>query len=249
MNASPSPSRPPGAFPTTYDAGLVEESVLLAERGLSATEAAAFRAERDRIYEAEEPDEREARFEALHGRFFLRLGLDRPLHEALVERPELLVRTSGCRVLPGLSRSDEAADVRRAVDAPPAAAPTIVVHLRPQSLLDPDALRTLLRRELLHVADMLDPAFGYVRELPCVDRDPAIVSLLRERYRVVWDASIDGRLCREGFLGPQARADRRHDFSRAFRMPGERAEAAFARWFEGPRPTHAAILAFVQEPR
>ena len=41
--------------------------------------------------------------------------------------------------------------------------PRIVVRLRPQSLLDPEALRTLLRRELLHVADMLDPAFGYLQ--------------------------------------------------------------------------------------
>lgn len=249
MNAPPPPARPPAAFPTTYDAGLVEESVLLAESGLPPAEAAAFRAERDRIYEVDEPDEREARFEALHGRFFLRLGLDRPLQEALAERRALLVRSRGCRVLRAVSRTEEAADVRRELDADPAAAPTIVIHLRPQSLLDPAALHTLLRRELLHVADMLDPAFGYVRELPGADPDPAASHLLRDRYRVVWDASIDGRLSREGFLGPEARADRRRDFTRAFRMLRERAEAAFARWFDGPLPTHATILAFVREPR
>jgi hypothetical protein len=227
----------------------VEESVLLAERKLPPAEAAAFRAERDRIYEVDEPDEREARFEELHGRFFLQLGLDRPLHEALAERPALLVRSRGCRVLPAVSRSEEAADVRRELDAPPATAPTIVLHLRPQSLLDPAALGTLLRRELLHVADLLDPAFGCVRERPSFDPDPAAAHLLRDRYRVVWDVSIDGRLCREGFLGSQARADRRRDFARAFRMQEERAEAAFARWFDGPPPTHAAILAFAREPR
>jgi len=226
----------------------VEESVLLAERRLSAAEAAAFRAERDRIYEVDEPDEREARFEELHGRFFLQLGFDRPLHEVLAERPELLLRTHGCRILPAVSRQEEMADVRADVGAPVAAAPTIVVRLRPQSLLDGEALRTLLRRELLHVADMLDPAFGYRKELPGVERDPAGLNLLRERYRVLWDATIDGRLCREGLLGTRARAVRLSEFARAFPMLSDSAEAAFAPWFDGSRPTHAAMVAFIQEP-
>jgi hypothetical protein len=239
----------PAEFRITYDAGLVEESVLLAERRLSAADAATFRAERDRIYGVDDPDEREARFEELHGRFFLQLGLDRPLHEVLADHSELLLRARGCRVLPAVSRQEESADVRKEVGAPADAAPTIVVRLRRQSLLDPEALRTLLRRELLHVADMLDPGFGYLRELPGVETDPAVVSLLRERYRVVWDATIDGRLYREGRLGTPARAARLFEFARAFPMLSERVEAAFVPWFDGPRPTHAAIIAFIQEPR
>jgi len=235
-------------FRITYDAVLVEESVLLAERGLSAAETATFRAERDRIYDVDDPDEREVRFEELHGRFFVQLGLDRPLHEALADHPELLLRTRGCRVLPAVSRQEEAADVRGEIGAPVDAAPTIVVRLRPQSLLDPEALRALLRRELLHVADMLDPAFGYRKELPSVDTDPAVVNLLRERYRVLWDATIDGRLCRAGLLGKRARAARLSEFARAFPMLGESAETAFAPWFDRPRPTHAAMVAFIQEP-
>jgi hypothetical protein len=222
--------------------------VLLAEGGLSAPEAAAFRAERDRIYDVDDPDEREARFEELHGRYFIHLGLDRPLHEALAERPELLLRARGCRVLPAISRTEEMADVRSEVGAPGESAPTLVVRLRPQSLLDHETLRTLLRRELLHVSDMLDPSFGYLRELPDVDTDPAVVNLLRERYRVLWDASTDGRLCREGLLGADVRAPCLSEFARAFPMLGEGAEAAFAPWFDGPRPSHAAMVGFIQEP-
>jgi hypothetical protein len=120
------------------------------------------------------------------------------------------------------------ADVRADVGLPVDAAPTIVVRLRPQSLLDPEGLRTLLRRELLHVADMLDPAFGYLKELPSVERDPAVVNLLRERYRVLWDATIDGRLCREGLLGTRARAVGLSEFARAFPMLKEGTEAALA---------------------
>ena len=236
------------AFHVIYDAVLVEESVLLAERRLSAADAATFRAERDRIYDADDPDEREARFEELHGRLFLQLGLDRPLHDVLADRPELVLRTRGCRVLPAVSRQEETADLRAEVDAPAGRNPTIVVRLRPQSLLDQETLRTLLRRELLHVADMLDPAFGYVRELPGVEADPALVSLLRERYRVLWDATIDGRLCRDGLLGTRARAARLAEFRSTFPMLVDGAEAAFGPWFDGPRPSHAAIVAFIQEP-
>ena len=240
---------PSPQFRIAYDAVLVEESVLLAERRLCAAEAATFRAERDRVYDVDDPDEREACFEELHGRFFLQLGLDRPLHEVLAERPELLQRTCECRILPAASRLEEMADVRAEIGAPAEAAPTIVVRLRPQSLLDPGTLRTLLRRELLHVADMLDPAFGYLKELPGVDTDAAMVNLLRERYRVLWDASIDGRLCREGLLGAQARSARLSEFARAFPMLSDSAATAFAPWFDGPRPIHAAIVGFIQEPR
>jgi hypothetical protein len=242
------PAEPSTEFRITYDAVLVEESVLLAERRLSAADAAAFRAERDRIYDADDPDEREARFEELHGRYFLQLGLDRPLHDVLADRPELLLRTRGCRVLPAVSRQEETADLRADVGAPAETTPAIVVRLRPQSLLDREALRTLLRRELLHVADMLDPAFAYIRELPIIDTDPAVVNLLRERYRVVWDATIDGRLCREGLLGAGARAARLAEFGSTFPMLMQRAETAFAAWFDGPRPSHATMVAFIQEP-
>lgn len=244
---TPPPARP-SEFHVTYDAALVEESVLLAEGRLSATQASIFRATRDRIYDVDDLDEREARFEDLHGRFFLQLGLDRPLHRVLAERPELLLRARGCRVLPAAARREEMADVRSGVGTSAQAAPTILIRLRPKSLLDADALSTLLRRELLHVADMLDPAFGYVRELPGGEGDPAALNLLRDRYRVAWDATVDGRLCREGHLGTGTRAARLAEFRSAFPMLMEGVEKTFATWFDGPRPSHAAIVAFIEEP-
>jgi hypothetical protein len=99
------------------------------------------------------------------------------------------------------------------------------------------------------VEDMLDPGFGYVRELPGIERDPAALKLLRERYRVVWDVTVDGRLSRQGLLESGVREARRAEFVRAFSMLGPGAEDAFGQWFEGPRPDHAAIVAFIQEPR
>ena len=47
---------------------------------MAAPDRQAFRAERDRVYEMPAAEEREARFEGLHGRWFVRLGPDGPLH-------------------------------------------------------------------------------------------------------------------------------------------------------------------------
>ena len=227
-----------------YEASLVEEAVLRAATRLDPAISASFRAERDRIYEMESSEEREARFEELHGRFFIRLGLDGPLHRGLAEQPTLQRHTHACRVLRSCSR--ELADLALEIGN---RAPSLVIRLRPESLLDAPALLRLLRRELAHVSDMLDPAFGYARELPTAEADPALMNLLRDRYRVVWDTTIDGRLCRSGALSEEARAYRLAEFARAFPMLGDATAAAFGRWFDDPAPKHAAILQFIQEPR
>ena len=146
-------------FRVTYDAVLVEETVLLAERRLERAERVHFRVERDRVYEAAAGDEREARFEELHGRWFLSLGLDQPLHQALSAQVALMRRTGGCRVGPARSARDEMADLQVAGPEPGSSA-MILIRLRPQSFLEPDRLAGLLGHELEHVADMTDPEFG-----------------------------------------------------------------------------------------
>jgi hypothetical protein len=232
----------------TYEATLVEGAVLLAERGLSRAEAARFRAQRDRIYECADDDEREARFEELHGRFFIQFGLDRPLHAVLAEYPEILYRVGGCHVSRAVAARDEGADLRDRLSPDTdigRSRPLLVFRLRPESLLDPGRLSSFFRHELQHVADMLDPAFGYQRELPVDGDDPARANLARERYRAVWDATVHGRLgSRHGFEA-KTREDRRSAFVRAFPALGDGAEPAFERWLKEPSPTHRAILEFI----
>ena len=130
----------------------------------------------------------------------------------------------------------------------PGAAATILIRLRPESFLDPDRLAGLLRHELEHVADMTDPAFGYRKELPASDAGPAHENLLRDRYRAVWDATVDGRLFHRGLLGEEAREARQAEFARAFPMLEPGTEEHFSRWFDEPGPTHRAIAAFVLDP-
>lgn len=230
-------------YAVSYDARLVEESVLRAETRLAAPERAAFRSERDRLYEVGPAEEREARFEELHGRWFIQLGLDGPLHRALKEQPALQERTRACRVLRARGRADQAADLANEAGSQ---VPTLLIHLCSESLLDGTGLERFLRRELAHAGDMLDPAFGYRRELPA--HDPVLGTLLRQRYRVVWDASIDGRLVRRGLLEGSVRDARFAEFAQTFPMLGPRAESTFTAWFEGENTTHGAIVDFVLGP-
>ena len=127
---SESPPIVPSSYKVMYDASLVEEAVLRAEPRLPGPRRSVFRGERDRLYDVADPDEREARFEELHGRWFIQLGLDRPLHRTLAEQPMLLQRSRCCRVLRAVSGKDEMADVM--VEAGTEAETTLVVRLRPE---------------------------------------------------------------------------------------------------------------------
>lgn len=253
------------APPIRYDAALVEEAVFRVVRALPPERQGTFYRDRNAAYEAQDAGEREKRFQAVHAEWFRRLGLHAPLSSALAERADRLGAVEACLVTAAASRGGEMADLldvraspapghRCAVDRPAraeAATPgrVLVLRVRPESLADADRLGRFLRHELTHVTDMLDPAFGYERALPAAAGGAAFENILRDRYRVVWDTTIDGRLSHAGTIGPEARETRRREFVAAFSMLGARAEREFARWFDDPAPTHQAIVAFILSPR
>ena len=234
---------PPG-FPISFDVRLVEEAVLLRIRELPVAGQAAFRSERDRIYEMRDDGEREAAFGALHGRWFRDLELGAPFLPALADHATLFGRTAGCRAYLAASGRDEHADLLLPAAGEPGEG-TLVVRIRPISLLEADRVREFLDVEFRHVADMLEPGFGYQPALPASAHGPSFDNLLQSRYRAVWDVTVEGRL-RRGGRPVAARA--RSAFLRAFRGLGDQAEAAFRRWYDEERPTHQAILAFVRDP-
>ena len=234
-----------------YAPDLVEEAVLLAERTLPAPDARTFRRDRDRLYGLPDADRREADFRALHLKWFARLGLHQVIEQTVASRVDILDHVTGCRVSRALTQRDEGADL---VDPSPAIAragdviPALALRLRPPALLDPAALATFLAHELTHVADMLDPAFTYERALPPSDDGPSGDNILRDRYRVLWDVTIDGRLARSGVADPRARDIRRREFATTFAMLGDDGPRVFDDWFDRIQPTHPALVAFAQEP-
>lgn len=233
----------------TYDPELVEEAVLLAEATAPRADARAFRHDRNRLYEIADPDEREARFRSCHRRWFVRLGLHRIIEQTVSERLNISKRLAAGRVVRAVARREEAADlidqVTPGVQDP---RPILLLRLRPASLIEADALADFLRHELMHVADMLDPRFGYQRNLPPSDSGPSHDNILRDRYRVLWDVTIDGRLARSGLGSDRTRAARWQEFATTFAMLDDRCRQAFDEWFDRTQPTHEAITAFALRP-
>jgi hypothetical protein len=228
-----------------YDPRLVEEAVVGAVSGLPRAEQRTFHTERERAYSIEGDEDREDAFKSVFQRWFRSLRLGEPLARTLREFPDIAGTIPECRVIEAASERDEAADL---LDLGPRTAPTLVVRVRPQAFIDGVWLAGFLRHELTHVHDMLDPVFGYERALPGSDLDPAYRNILRSRYSVVWDASIDGRLARAGYLDDSARERRRREFRAAFPMLEDQLDRVFARWFDGPAPTHLDIVSFVAHP-
>jgi hypothetical protein len=223
------------ALEPEFDPRLVEAALLAAVRGRA--DERALHAERDRLYEIAEPEPREAAFAELHARWFERQALDRPFREMLAERPEIGARCRRYLVARARDRREEAADLLVTPDAPP----TLLVRVAPETVSAPGRLGLLLRRELLHVADMLDPRFDYRPTLGPEAGGGARESGVRDNYRVLWNVYVDGRLVRAGLVPPGVRAERLREFARAF--PGA-SEAAFERFYGGRALTHAELLAF-----
>lgn len=232
-----------------YEPELVEEAVLAFLRGHPRERG--FRRERDRLYETRDPDAREAAFRGFHATWFERLDLGQPILRALGEQPAIGAAAQGCRIGMARVRQEEGAELfvgREGAGGGAADRRWIVVRLRPETLTDPQVLLQFLRHEFFHIADMLDPRFGYEPQLPQPAAGPAHEQLLRDRYRVLWDAAIDGRLAGLGRAPDSVRAERLRDFVRTFPMLGARTEEAFARSFDGAACTHADLVAFATNP-
>ncbi len=226
------------------DSALTERAV---EWEMRRVGSAAYWRRRDALYDLADPDERERQFAGLNRRTFVKLGLDQTVHQALAEYPLLAEHAAVCRVLPAL-RKKEGAELFVAPGATTAQDRRVVLRLCPETLARPEALLLLLRHELFHIADMLDPAFGYDPALPDAEGGPMHVSLIIDRYRVVWDTVIDGRLWQAGRAPGAAREARRREFCKTFAMLGEGVDDAFEVWFGRAEPTHADILGFARAP-
>jgi hypothetical protein len=235
---------PDSDFSISFAAYLVEEVVLRAIAGHA--EEQALRRARDPLYRLP-PEDREPAFNRLHRDWFFRFGLDRPFRTALAELLALGEACARCVVGRALSRQDEIVDLLVAPEENTRSGRSVLVRVRATTLEDAPRLLGWLRAELLKVADMLDPAFGYQPTLPS-GRDPAHERVARERYRVIWDASVAGRLARRGVAAGDAVADARRAFTAAFPMLGPAVDESFQRFFDGEIRTHAEWAAFAAAP-
>lgn len=236
-------------IPIEYDPLLVEEAVQLRVRGDRSERA--FHDARERIYLLMDAERREQEFQRFYAAWFVRLELGRALSEAVGELPILASSAKRCCVFPARSASEEGADLHRwraARSGDPEAGGTVVIRMRAARLLAQADSPLWLRRELMHVADMLDAAYGYSPVWPAGQPDPAAANMQRERYRILWDTWIDGRLFRRGALPEGIREQRLAEFSGTFPASGPEVVRRFDAIFDAEGQTHAALMGMALNP-
>jgi hypothetical protein len=171
----------------SYDSDLIEGVVFLESRRMPALLAQRFQRARAKLYELP-ADDRDAAFFRFHLEWFRGCGLEDRLLGALKQFPLIRQHAATFLVRKALSKNDEGAELFVRPDAK-----NVAIALRSERFFEP-GLELWLAHELCHISDMLDPTFAYEPDIRMPDAPPAELDLLRERYRVLWDVTIDGRL-------------------------------------------------------
>jgi hypothetical protein len=228
-----------------YDDDFVEAAVFIAasgkRAGVPAMQIRRFHGERERCYATLDPDERNAAFFKLHLEWFREWQLEELLLGLLKEYPLVAPPLNTLAFRKVRTQKDEAAELYVSTENGRSA----VVAMRPERFENDAAVRHFLRHEFMHLSDMLDPAFGYAPDLRARGVDPSHQRIVRERYRLLWDITIDGRLTREA-EGERHRAL----FDRAFCFwPEAHRAEVFSRLWTDQSPQHDELMALASDPR
>ena len=232
-----------------YTPRLIEEAVFLAQHDLS--DSGEFDQRRNRIYEIADADERERRFSELNRSWFDRLGLGKVIGQSLQEQPLIGAHVERGFVVGATQAKEEGAELFVAPDEIENGhgRRTLRLLIRPELLLNEEALRPFLRHELFHISDMLDPTFAYEPTLPKAEGGPTYDTLITNRYRVLWDVTIAGRMVRRAWCAATVRDQELHDFRHAFPMLDGESDEFFKRFFDATEPRHNELAAFAFDPR
>jgi len=233
-----------------FDDDFLESAVFVCasgrRKGVPSLLITRFQHEREKLYRIADPDERNVAFFQLHLRWFREWDLENFLAKIAREFPEL---DPGLKLLAfrkARGKQDEAAELY----VNPETGRHGVVAFRCERFEDDAALARFLRHELTHLHDMVTPAFGYAPELHVPGITATQHKLARERYRLLWDITIDARLARAGHAVNTTSEKHRALFDRAYSFwPQSRRDDAFTALSTDARPTHAKLVALAADPR
>ncbi len=237
-----------------YEQSLIETTVFLAIRNDERLECELHQVV-DNLYEIPDEEIRQGEFVPVFREFFTKLGFDRLIAGLLSERPLLSELIDRCVVREAPRKKAQSAEllIQEKIDTDSCVSKTLIIQICPHSFLETDdisamdspriRLVNLMRRELLHVADMLDNQFGYVRET--FTGDPSRQNIQRDRYRILWDTYVEGRLERDKFGVDGKKQKLAQDFGRVFSTNNER---VFASIFDAQSLTHCNFMDWVHEP-
>ena len=233
-----------------YDEDFVEAAAFLCtsgrRKGVSSLQIARFHRERERLYAILDPDDRNNAFFKLHLEWFREWGLEELLLGLMKEFPLLPAKLSVLAVRKVRGKNDEGAELYVNEGQQRSA----IVALAPESFERDGTLRNYLRHEFTHLCDMLSPHFGYLPVLDLPELNAAQQRLARERYRLLWDISIDGRLAAAGRTPMATREQHETAFSRGYSFwPEDRRTRTFDTLWRDAAPRHAEFLALIADPR
>lgn len=228
-----------------FDEDLVEGAVLDCARRENPLLVRRFHREREKIYGIANPDERNAAFFRLHLDWFREWGLESFLRDRIAPFANLQSSLKALAFRKARNKSEEGAELYVNREG----ARHGMLALRPERFSDRRSLVPFLNHELMHLNDMVDPGFCYDPDIGGSAQPASQLRLIRERYRLLWDITIDGRLVLANRETVANHEQRWSEFNRAFSFLPEpkRQETFQALW--NSRPQHADLAVLAKDPR
>lgn len=214
--------------------------------GVPALQVRRFHAERERCYQVLDPDERAIAFARVQLSWFREWGVERFLAAVISRFFGLEAALAALAFRKARGQADEGAELY----GDPQGQRRGIVALRPERFAEDTALARWLHHELAHVADMVDERSGYSPDTSPTGQTVSQQRLVRERYRLPWAVSIEGRLRRRGLetIADEARCRRGFDRGFAFLPTARRADLLADLW-RGRIASHRGLLAVAADPR
>ena len=198
---------------------------------------------RDKIYEST-PPLRDKRFEDFYRQAFSRLGLGQLIEAAAEEFPLLKnpkLRWMVKRVSLERQEGSELYVSERHK--------TVLVCIQPFRITDLEHLKVWLRHELMHISDVLDPAFAYNAKADLGGLTDIENDLIRDRFRLLWDLYITARFLRSGKRTLFPLEKYRHDLARCTPSWNEQDRSFTFHDVSGKEfITHADLIAWARYP-
>jgi len=235
-------------IPLQFDSRFVEEMVSLRmetkEEEGDRLAVKLFYQERDQIYEnAESEEARDEQFRSFYAKWFAEVGFEALFRGALDDFPGILETNPLIFVKRAWERKEEGAELYGQ-----GSQKTVLIRLSAARMNDPVLLQSFLRQELLHIQDMLDSAFQYSPDLPLWGDNVAQDELIRQRFRLLWDVSVEGRMGRKGWKTLVSLETRWREFQGAFSFwAGEKQESTFRRLAAEEAWTQQGLLQLARE--
>ncbi|MEK6799926.1 MAG: hypothetical protein AABZ12_13245 [Planctomycetota bacterium] len=230
-----------------YDPHLVEQATFLVAQRNPERECVLHEV-LDPLYRINDPETRQRAFRDAYAALFQRFGLDHLVPSYIREFPLAATQLNHCIVREAERSRAQSVDLytKQSDDPEGGGERVLILALCPESLLAPQRLTPWMYRQLQHVEDMVDQRFAYERKLPSA----SVVkqNLIRDRYAVLWDVYVEGRLNRSGKL-PDEAVGLWRSFSKAFARNGiSPPRIAFDSLWDADGLTHAQLMAWATDP-